>query len=145
MKRIALVALCLALSAPVAHAGGSSSPRVENAKLFAGAGTNLTNGIFFPGTGLYDGSKYFTVQPLQVPRRANVDFTNLDVSAVTNSHQIRSYQLTRWGRRRVPLFQSPLVDGPGSATMVTSHVKPGIYQYFCTTHGGMVGFLEVTK
>ena len=143
MKRIALVALCLALTAPVAQAGDSSAVPGPDPTLFAGAGTNLTNGIFFPGTGIYDGSKYFTVQPLQVPKGKDVDFINLDVSAVTNSHQIRSQQLVRRGRRRIPLFQSALVDGPGSGVLVTSHVKPGIYQYFCTTHGGMVGFLEV--
>ena len=145
MKRIALVALCLALSAPLADAGASPAPVAENAKLFAAAGTNLTNGIFFPGTGLYDGSKYFTVQPLQVTRGANVDFINLDASVVTNYHQICSRKLVRRGRRRVPLFQSPAVNGPGTAVMVTSHVKPGIYDYICTIHGGMVGFLEITK
>lgn len=145
MKKIALIALCFAMTAPVAHAGDSSAVPGPDPTVFAGGGTNLTNGIFFPGTGIYDGSKYFTVAPLQVPKGKNVDFVNLDASAVTNSHQIRSFQLVRRGRRRIPLFQSPLVDGPGAGVLITSHVKPGVYGYFCTTHGGMVGFLEVTK
>ena len=145
MKRIALIALCLALGAPVAHAGAAPAVPGPDPVLFAGAGTNLTNGVFFPGTGLYDGSKYFTVQPLQVPKGRNVDFVNLDASVVTNYHQIRSRKLVLRGRRRVPLFQSPAVNGPGTATLITCHVKPGVYEYICTIHGGMVGFFEVLK
>ena len=107
--------------------------------LFAGAGTPLSNGFFFPGTAVYDGSK-FQGAPLLVPQGCNVRFVNLDVGILTNGHEVISFARKR-GR---PLFKSALSDGPGTEIVRTSKVPPGLYPYFCGVHYGMYGLLQVT-
>ena len=142
MRKLLGVALIALLALPVAPAGGAA--RAEDAQLFVGGGTLLTDGYFFPGTGISDGSKYRFVAPLQVTRGSNVVLTNLDESAVTNLHQVRS--LKKNPRTKRPLFTSAAVRRPGDrVTIITSHLKPGSYKYICTTHGSMVGMLEVVK
>ena len=138
MRRLLLLALSLVLAAPA----GAGAQAADEAMLFAGGGTSLTNGVFFPGTGLYDGEKYITAAPLEVKKGQNVLFTNLDAGVVTNVHQIRSYKKRKNGRS---WFQSASVNGPGQSVMITSHVPVGLYKYLCTTHGGMVGFLEIVR
>ena len=138
MRRLLLLALSLVLAVPA----GAGARAADEAMLFAGAGTNLTNGFFFPGTGIYDGEKYITVAPLEVKKGQNVLFTNLDPGPVTNDHQIRSYKKRKNGR---PWFQSQSVSGPGQTVMITSHVPVGLYKYLCTTHSGMIGFLKVVR
>lgn len=111
------------------------------APLFAAGGTQLTNGIFFPGTALCVGSDCQGV-PYQVAAGSDVRFYNLDPAVVANSHRIISHKTNKRGR---PLFSSDNVAGPGSSLMKTSHVKPGIYGYYCAVHFGMEGLLEFTE
>lgn len=139
-----LVALALSLAlipsaglASPRHAGTAACP-VEGSTLFAGAGTAVTNGVFFPGTAVWDGSKFLGA-PHVIPRGCNVKFVNLDPGAVTNGHQILSWKT----RRGVPLFRSGYVAGPGTGVIKTAHLKPGVYPYFCPIHYGMWGLLEV--
>ncbi|HVM33754.1 MAG TPA: hypothetical protein VM784_00210 [Actinomycetota bacterium] len=139
---LALVAAC-ALLGPT---GAAAAPvDAGEPRLFAGGGTNLTNGFFFPGTTFYDSEKKeFTLvgPPVQVEQGGSIEFVNLDTAAVTNSHRIRSVKLRKNGR---PLFQTGLVDGPDTATLSIKRVKPGSYIYLCTTHAGMFGTIEVTR
>ena len=144
MRRLLVLALITLLWAgfiPSSGAAGSPAPTQQDALLFAGGGTPLTNGVFFPGAALCDSSGCTGAPPLQVQKGANVMFTNLDTAAVTNAHKIRSFKMKR-GR---PYFESDLVYGPGSTVMITSYVKPGIYVYFCTIHSAMYGQIEVVK
>ena len=46
---------------------------------------------------------------MQLAQGTDLDFVNLDISAVTNGHQIVSFKRKN-GR---PLIRSPRVDGPG--------------------------------
>ena len=143
MKRFGVVALGVALALALLAPGGQAKVPVEwlesSGTLFAGGGTNLSNGIFFPGTAIYDGEAYQGLPPLQVTEGTDLDFVNLDVSAVTNGHQIVSFKRKR-GR---PLIRSERVDGPGQTTVITSHLKPGVYPFFCSVHFGMYGRLEI--
>ena len=59
--------------------------------------------------------------------KTNLEFVNLDAAAVTNGHQIISYK-RRAGK---PVFSSKLIEGPATATILTSHLKPGVYRFFC--------------
>lgn len=106
--------------------------------VFAGGGTPLTNGIFFPGTTLCDASGC-TGQPLPVPQGEDITFVNLDVSTATNAHQIISQKRKR-GR---PIFMSEVNNGPDVSEVKTSHLKPGVYRYFCAFHFGMYGQIEI--
>ena len=115
--------------------GAAESP------LFAAGGTQLTNGIFFPGTAVCAGS-YCAGAPYQVAVGSDIRFYNLDPVVVANAHRIVSKQVSKKGR---PLFQSENVAGPGSTLMKTSHVKPGVYGFYCTVHYGMEGLLEFTE
>lgn len=110
------------------------------APLFAAGGTPLTNGVFFPGTAMCVGTDCQGA-PYQVARGTDIRFYNLDNAAVANSHRIVSKKMTKKGR---PLFQSETTSGPGSTLMKTSHLKPGIYPFFCSVHYGMAGTLEIT-
>ncbi len=112
------------------------------APLFAGGGTPLTNGIFFPGTSLCAGT-YCVGEPYQIARGTDIRFYNLDPAVVANNHRIIAKDTKK--RTGAPLFQSDNVAGPGSTLMITSHLKPGVYGYFCSVHGGMEGLLEVTE
>jgi plastocyanin len=84
------------------------------------------------------------VEPLEVTKGSNVEFTNLDESSVSNIHQIRSLKVNK--RTKRPLFSSKPVRSPGdSVTVITSHLKLGVYKYRCTTHANMFGAIEVIK
>ena len=111
------------------------------APLFAGGGTPLTNGIFFPGTALCVGTDCQGV-PYEVAKGTDIRFYNLDSAAVANNHRIVSKKVNRKGR---PAFQSETIGGPGSTLMKTSHLKPGVYPYYCAVHYGMEGILQITE
>jgi hypothetical protein len=148
MRTLATIAgVGLVLSALVSPSAASepltNASAVETGgTIFAGGGTAVSNGIFFPGT-MTCTSGYSeecrSAPPLQIARGTDIEFVNLDPAVVTNGHQIVSFKRKR-GR---PLFKSPRVDGPARAVMVTSHLKPGTYEYFCSTHFGMFGLVEV--
>lgn len=142
---ILLAALSLALlpSAQAASPGElpSLAPlRAAEAPLFAAGGTPLTNGIFFPGTAVCVGDDCQGV-PYEVAKGTDIRFYNLDSAIVANSHRIVAKDQNKRGR---PLFQSDTVQGPASTLMKTSHLKPGVYGYYCTVHFGMEGLLEIT-
>lgn len=144
MRRLGLTALVLlAAIALMASPGQAASPidtLESGGTLFAGGGTNLTNGVFFPGTAIWDGTAYQGLPPLQIAKGTDLTFVNLDAAAVTNGHQIVSFKR----KHGAPVFKSERVDGPGQTLMITSHLKPGVYPFFCTIHFGMYGRLEVT-
>ena len=108
--------------------------------LFAGGGTPLSNGSFFPGTATYYENEWIG-EPLVVPQGCNVKFVNLDVGTLTNGHQIVSLKT----RRGDPLFMSRYVVGPDTATVRTRRLKQGTYPYFCSVHYGMWGLLQIEK
>jgi hypothetical protein len=143
---LSIVAAATALL-PSAHAAtGTVVPALPplgaaEAPLFAGGGTPVSNGIFFPGTALCADSTCYG-EPYEIARGTDIRFYNLDSAAVANSHRIISKQTKK--RSKAPLFASDNVAGPGSTLMQTSHLKPGIYDYFCTVHFGMEGRIEVT-
>jgi plastocyanin len=146
MRKLVGVLLAAFLLAPAgvsAHAS-SGSPALADAQLFAGAGTPLSNGTFFPGTAVNDGTKFQAPAPLMITKGQNVQFTNLDVAVLTNAHRIRSFKSKKNG---YPLFISETVFGPGQTLMITSHLKPKDepYFYFCTVHTTMYGAIQVTK
>lgn len=116
------------------------APGAAEEPLFAAGGTPLTNGIFFPGTALCVGTDCQGV-PYEIARGSDIRFYNLDAAIVANSHRIVSKRKTKRGR---PLFQSENVGGPGSTLMKTSHLKPGVYPYYCSVHFGMEGIIEIT-
>ena len=143
MKKLLCLFACAAmgfLQAPAtAHVNAGARHKADTVPLFAGGGTALTNGYFFPGTALYDNGE-FTGVPLQVPQGDNVQFINTDAAAVTNGHAIVSLK-RKHGR---PVFSSGLVNGPATATLITQNLKPGVYPYFCSIHYGMYGLIEIT-
>ncbi|MBA2726158.1 MAG: hypothetical protein H0U53_09230 [Actinobacteria bacterium] len=140
MRRIVgtLVAAGLLLGALPAH-GAITAPAAANNFIFAGGGTPVSNGIFFPGTTFCD-TQGCTGVPMQVPRGDDITFVNLDTSSVTNAHQI----VSRKRKRGRPLFISEVNYGPGQGLVVTSHLKPGVYKYYCSFHFGMFGQIEIT-
>ncbi|MFN2589130.1 MAG: plastocyanin/azurin family copper-binding protein [Actinomycetota bacterium] len=149
MRKLSLLVAAAATALlPAAHAApGATAPALPplgaaEAPLFAAGGTPVSNGIFFPGTALCAGT-YCLGQPYAVAQGTDIRFYNLDSAAVANSHRIVSKQTKK--RSKAPLFQSETVAGPGSTLMKTSHLKPGVYGYFCTIHFGMDGLLEVTE
>ncbi|HEY7876242.1 MAG TPA: hypothetical protein VIG64_14095 [Actinomycetota bacterium] len=129
------VALVLVSGVTPAHAQAESVP------LFVGGGTNVSNGYFFPGTATYDGKDFIGV-PYQIQQGQNVALINTDAAALTNAHSMVSIKKNKKGR---PVFHSGYVRGPATAVVRTSHLKPGIYPYYCSVHYGMYGLLEVTK
>ena len=136
MRRMLLVAIVLgSLSVPAA-----ASPLSADAIVFSGGGTPLTNGIFFPGTAIADGNEVNGAPPVQIQRGSNFEYVNLDEAIVANGHKIQSFKRKR-GR---PLFQSQLLTRPAQKSLVvTSHLKPGVYAYFCVNHSGMLGRIEI--
>jgi plastocyanin len=146
MRKLLAVFVCLGavawgLAAP-ATAGslGTNSAPTAPATLFAGGGTAVSNGYFFPGTAIYDGHQFQGV-PLQVTQGSNVTFVNTDYSPLTNVHSIVSFKRSH-GK---PLFSSGVVKGPGQGLLVTSNLKPGVYPFFCSIHFGMYGQLQIVK
>ena len=146
MTKLVAVFACAAVlllpsgaSASLAKKPAAGSRKADSVPLFAGGGTAVTNGYFFPGTALYQNGEFIGT-PLQVPQGDNIEFINTDAAAVTNAHQIVSMKR----KRGKPLFQSPLVKGPATATVITETLKPGVYPYFCNVHYGMYGLIEIT-
>jgi hypothetical protein len=133
--------LPLSLLAP-AQAANPVTPEAHPNIIIAAGGTNLSNGFFFPGTAICDNDGCDGA-PMQIAKGTDVTFVNLDPAVVTNSHRIIS--LKKKKRTGRPLFASDTVDGPDQTTMITSHLKPGVYPYFCSFHFGMYGQIEVTK
>lgn len=109
--------------------------------LFAAGGTPLTNGLFFPGTAVCVGSDCRGV-PYQIAQGSDIRFYNLDSAAVANNHRVVSKKVSKKGR---PIFQSETIGGPASTLMKTSHLKPGVYPFYCSVHFGMEGILEITE
>ena len=137
-----LLAAILVLPAWGTGAGAATtSAAAEPAKMFAGGGTLLSNGIFFPGTGVFDGT---TLQglPLQIEQGQDLELTNLDYGDLANCHQLRSYKRKR-GR---PVFISQRLCSPGETGLIlTSVLKPGRYEAFGTAHLSMFAIIEVTE
>lgn len=149
MRKMVVALLALVLAAPAVNAAQASAPDIfssnsaEETRIFAGGGTQLSNGFFFPGTATADDDGTITGEPYVVPVGANIRLTNLDHFVVSGgAHGIKSFKRVKRGGKRVPLFASKMVDGPGEALMITSHVKRGTYLYYCPIHGGMLGLLK---
>jgi plastocyanin len=80
--------------------------------------------------------------PVEITQGTDFTFVNLDEAAVGNGHKIRSFKL----RSGQPAFQSDLLTKPGQTDLViTSHLKPGNYKYYCAVHDGMFGAIQITK
>jgi hypothetical protein len=140
-KVIGMIAVAGLLAAGMpAGATTLGDPLAATNFIFAGGGTPVSNGIFFPGTTICDASGC-TGAALRVPQGEDITFVNLDVSTVTNAHQIISQKRKR-GR---PLFASDVNSGPGQSLVITSHLKPGVYKYLCSFHFGMYGQIEITN
>ena len=145
MRKLLAVFACLGalgwgLAGPATAGSVTKDAPSAPAVLFAGGGTPVTNGYFFPGTAIYDGNQFQGV-PMQVTQGSNVTFVNTDYSPLTNVHAIVSFKRSH-GK---PLFSSGTVHGPGQAMLVTSNLKPGVYPYFCAIHFGMYGQIQIVK
>lgn len=139
MKKTLLLLLAALLSSSMM--GGAGASAMEPAQMFVGGGTFVSNGIFFPGTGVYDGSS-LQGMAIQVERGQDIKLTNLDTGDVANCHQLTSYKR----KRGVPIFNSKRLCAPGeSAVVVMSRAKPGLYEAYCPIHTGMYALVEVTK
>lgn len=158
MRKLVVILSALVLVAPLGQALASAAPAeslldapsgAEDVVIFAGGGTQLSSGFFFPGTQVSDGEGGTTgAPPTTVPKGSNIRFVNLDHFIVAGgAHKITSFATVKVGKkgkkRKVPLFSSKTVDGPGETTVKTSHVKPGTYLYYCPIHSGMLGAIEV--
>ncbi|MGH2755534.1 MAG: cupredoxin domain-containing protein [Actinomycetota bacterium] len=126
----------------------SASPAAMDAEtdyVFAGGGTPLSNGAFFPGTAFCNSSGCTVVgEPVQVEKGTNFTFANVDAEVVANAHQILSIKRHRKTKR--PLFMSDVLTTPGQTDLViTEKLKPGLYEYGCTVHFGMYGVIEIVK
>ena len=138
MRKVALIALAGVL----ALVGAGAAHADVGATVIAVGGTPVSNGVFLPGTAIYDGQTYQGPPPVQIAQGQNFEFVNLDESALANGHKIQSFKKKR-GR---PLFRSELLLHPGERdVVVTSHLKPGTYVYYCTVHVGMFGRIEVAQ
>lgn len=149
MRKLVAILTALLIAAPVAQAVASPTlslgegASAQDSVLFAGGGTQLSNGYFFPGTAIDNNGEPVGV-PLQVSQGSNVQFVNLDHFVVAGGgHKVISFDRVTKKGKKVPLFASKLVDGPGEALIKTSHVKPGVYPFFCPIHSGMFGQIEV--
>jgi plastocyanin len=146
--RAVLAALALVVASPAIPAGADVSSRRTNQAapnadnfVFSGGGTPLSNGIFFPGTAVYDDqTKEYTGVPYSIEKGSDITFVNADEGTVANCHKMVSFKRKR-GR---PLFSSKSLCKSGEQSLVvTSNLQPGIYDYYCTIHFGMYGLLEV--
>ena len=152
MSKLLAILTAVVLAAPAAQASAHAPdvPPVaaaEEVTIFAAGGTQLTSGYFFPGTRFSDGNGGTTgAEPTVVPRGSNIRFINLDHYIVSGgAHKVTSFKKVRAkkSKRKVPLFSSEYVDGPGETMVKTSHVKPGTYLYYCPIHNGMLGAIKV--
>src|SRR5688572_1309895 len=137
--RKAVVGLLIALLALPAWGVGAGASAIAPVQMFAGGGTFVSNGVFFPGTGVFDGT---TLQgmPLKVAKGQDIELMNLDYGDLANCHQLTSFKRKR-GR---PLFSSKRICAPGeSALVLTSQLKPGRYEAYCPVHTTMYAIIEV--
>lgn len=126
------------LSSSMMTAGASA---VEPAQMFVGGGTFVSNGIFFPGTAVFDGTDLQGL-PLQVELGQDIELTNLDYGDIANCHQLTSYKK----KRGYPIFNSKRLCSPGESSIVLmARAKPGIYEAYCPVHTGMYALVEVIK
>jgi plastocyanin len=148
MRKLIGLLTALLVAAPVAQATasvgeGPSHEAYAESYVFAGGGTQASNGFFFPGTTVFENGEYYGV-PLEVPQGSDLQFVNIDHFAVAGGgHKIVSYDRVKRGKRKVPLFASKMVDGPGRDLVEFSHVEPGTYRYYCPIHNGMLGTIVV--
>lgn len=156
MRKLTAIVTALVLGAPMTQALAGDdiatrlqTGRAEETTIFAGGGTQLTSGYFFPGTRVSDGEGGTEgAPPVVVPQGSNIRFVNLDHYIVAGgAHKITSFakvkRRIKGTKRKVPLFSSEAVDGPGETIVKTSHVKPGEYLYYCPIHNGMLGAIKV--
>lgn len=135
----AVIAALVAAAPLSARAAEDDAP--EPAPIFAVGGTILTNGVFFPGTAIYDGDGY-QGEPYKLEPGQDLMFTNLDNGDIANAHQIRSFKRNKKTGR--PVFQSKRLSQPGEQSKIlVAHLKPGVYDFFCPIHTGMYGLIEV--
>ena len=117
----------------------SAGARLDPVFMFVGGGTFVSNGVFFPGTAVYDGEKLQGI-PLEVKRGQDIKLTNADEGDIANCHQLASYKR----RRGVPVINSKRLCSPGeSALILTSRAKPGLYGAFCPVHTGMYALIQI--
>ena len=143
MRKALLIVLC-ALGLTCFAPGASATDLEVGGRVMAGGGTLLTNGVFFPGTALpnNDGTLTEVLPPVEMQRGTDLEFVNLDESTVSNGHKLVSLKR----RRGYPLFASDMLTRPGQTDIVfTSNLKPGIYPFYCSTHAGMWGQIEIVR
>ena len=142
MRKLVLVVLCaFGLSC---FTSGASAVDVEiGGRVIAGGGTPVSNGLFTPGTAIPRADGGFDgLPPMQIQYGTDVEFVNLDEATISNGHKMVS-QKRRKGR---PVFSSDLLTSPGQTSLVvTSNLKPGVYAYYCSTHAGMWGQIEIVR
>ncbi len=117
---------------------------VEFNYIFAGGGTPVSNGVFFPGTTTCANGKCEPVgDAIEIKKGTNITFVNLDESLVANSHRIVCMDAYRSGR---PKCASENLDSTGDTDeMLTFKLKPGTYFYQCSVHFPMFGAFRVIK
>jgi hypothetical protein len=143
---VTLLALVTALSFSALPAGASPNSDAAGAGyVFAGGGTLLSNGVFFPGTAICDEAGCTVVgPPNEIQKGTDFTFAMVDAEAVANSHQIVSVKVNK--KTRKPLFYSDVLTTPGERDLVlTSKLKPGTYFYRCTVHFGMYGAIDIVR
>jgi hypothetical protein len=117
---------------------------VEFNYIFAGGGTPLSNGVFFPGTATCANGKCEAVgDPIEIKKGTNITFVNLDESLVSNSHRIVCMDHYRSGRPKC--FSKDLTSPGDMDEMLTFKLKPGTYFYQCSVHFPMFGAFRVIK
>lgn len=135
------VIAALVAAAPLSARAAEDDAPPDPAPIFAVGGTPLSNGIFLPGTAIWDGEEYQGV-PYKLEPGQDLMFTNLDNGDVANAHQIRSFKRKKKTGR--PVFQSKRLSQPGEQSKVlVAHLKPGVYDFFCPIHTGMYGWIEI--
>src|SRR5687768_4731386 len=126
MRRAAAILIASAMAVVALGAPSRAQVPVEwletGGRVFAGGGTFVSNGLFFPGTLTCNGAECSGLPPIEIKRGTDLEFVNLDPAAVTNGHQIVSYKR----KRGKPVFSSDQIDGPATARIITSHLKPGV-------------------
>lgn len=140
MRKLLLLVVAALVAVPSMASGASAPSAMAPAPMFVGGGTFVSNGIFFPGTAVENNGELVGV-PYQIERGQDIELTNLDVGDIANCHQLTSLKRKRNGR---PFFQSKRLCFPGDKSLVlTSVVKPGIYEAFCPIHTGMYALIEI--
>ena len=144
MRKLVAIALALGLmTAPPlgAPVPADVTPVAADATIVSGGGTPVSNGVFFPGTAIVgDDGKLQGLPPVEIRKGYDFEFVNLDEAAVSNAHKIISIKR----RKGEPLFQSDVLRSPGAKDLViTSHLKPGVYAYFCAFHSTMYGQIKI--